>query len=59
VVPTDAARALVERWYSYRRAEFRRLPEHASLDTLAALAEGLTGLADAARGVLQHTESAR
>jgi DNA-binding MarR family transcriptional regulator len=48
VVPTDAARALVERLYSYRRTEFRRLLEHTSDETLAALAEGLTGLERAA-----------
>ena len=48
VVPTDAARALVERLYSYRRTEFRRLLEHTSNETLAALAEGLTGLERAA-----------
>ena len=48
VMPTDAARALVERLYSYRRTEFRRLLEHTSTETLAALAEGLTGLECAA-----------
>jgi DNA-binding MarR family transcriptional regulator len=48
VVPTDAARALVERLYSYRRTEFRRLLEQTSNETLAALAEGLTGLERAA-----------
>jgi DNA-binding MarR family transcriptional regulator len=49
VVPTEAARALVERLYSYRRTEFRRLLEQASTETLLALAEGLTGLEAAAR----------
>ncbi len=48
VVPTDAARALVERLYSYRRAEFQRLLERASTEALAALAEGLAGLETAA-----------
>jgi DNA-binding MarR family transcriptional regulator len=54
VVPTEAARALVERLYSYRRAEFRRLLEHASWETLQALAEGLAGLEDAARALRQE-----
>ena len=49
VVATDAARALVERLYSYRRAEFRQLLEHASTETLVALGEGLSGLAQSAR----------
>jgi DNA-binding MarR family transcriptional regulator len=49
IVPTDRARGLVEGLYAYRRAEFRRLLEHASTDALVALAEGLTGLAEAAR----------
>jgi DNA-binding MarR family transcriptional regulator len=48
VVPTEAARALVDRLYSYRRSEFRRLLEHASADALAALAVGLAGLEEAA-----------
>jgi DNA-binding MarR family transcriptional regulator len=48
VVPTDSARALVERLYAYRRTEFRRLLEYASTDTLVALAQGLEGLAQAA-----------
>ena len=48
VVPTDAARALVERLYSYRRAEFGRLLQQASSETLLALAEGLSGLERAA-----------
>jgi DNA-binding MarR family transcriptional regulator len=48
VVPTDAARTLVERLYSYRRSEFHRLLEHASSEALASLAEGLAGLAAAA-----------
>jgi DNA-binding MarR family transcriptional regulator len=48
VVPTDAARAVVERLYSYRRAEFRRLLQQASSETLLALAEGLSGLERAA-----------
>jgi hypothetical protein len=48
-VPTDAARALVERLYSYRRSGFRRLLEHASMETLVALSQGLAGVAEAAR----------
>lgn len=48
VVATDAARALVERLYSYRGSEFRRLLEHVSTETLVALANGLSGLEDAA-----------
>ena len=49
VVATDAARALLERLYSYRRGEFRQLLEHASTETLVSLGEGLSGLAQAAR----------
>jgi hypothetical protein len=49
VVPTETARTLVERLYAYRRTEFRRLLEYASTDTLEALANGLQGLAQAAR----------
>jgi DNA-binding MarR family transcriptional regulator len=48
VVPTDAARALVERLYSYRRAEFRRLLDAAPDETLRALETGLAGLERAA-----------
>jgi DNA-binding MarR family transcriptional regulator len=49
VVPTAAARAVVERLYSYRRSEFLRLLEHVPTETLVALADGLSGLEDAAR----------
>ena len=49
VVPTDAARELVARLYSYRRAEFRRLLEHASTSSLRSLAHGFAGLEAAAR----------
>lgn len=49
VVPTDAARALVERLYSYRRSTFEGLLQHASDETLLALATGLAGLEGAAR----------
>lgn len=51
VVPTEAARALVERLYSYRQTEFRRLLELASMETLASLCEGMAGLEDAARSL--------
>jgi len=54
VVPTQAAHTLVERLYSYRRAEFRRLLEHAPTNTLLALREGLTGLAQVARELRAH-----
>ena len=57
VVATDAARALVERLYSYRRAEFRQLLEHASTETLVALGEGLSGLAQAARELRSEREA--
>jgi len=49
VEPTASARALVERLYSYRRAEFRRLLEHVPTETLATLADALQGLEAAAR----------
>jgi DNA-binding MarR family transcriptional regulator len=49
VVPTDAARGVVERLYSYRRSEFLRLLEQVPTDRLLALADGLAGLEDAAR----------
>jgi DNA-binding MarR family transcriptional regulator len=48
VEPTDAARALVERLYSYRRAEFRGLLERTPTGALTALEAGLTGLERAA-----------
>jgi DNA-binding MarR family transcriptional regulator len=48
VAPTESARALVERLYSYRRAEFRRLLSAAPDETLRALALGLAGLGEAA-----------
>jgi DNA-binding MarR family transcriptional regulator len=51
VLPTASARALVERLYSYRRAEFREVLEHASTETLTSLADGLTGLAQAAHAL--------
>jgi DNA-binding MarR family transcriptional regulator len=47
VVPTDTARALVDRLYAYHRAEFRRVLERVSDQTLAALAEGLAGVVEA------------
>jgi DNA-binding MarR family transcriptional regulator len=56
VVPTDAARALVERLYSYQRAGFRRLLEQATTETLVALADGLAGLEHATRKL--HAERA-
>lgn len=49
VVPTEAARALVERLYAYGRSGLRRLLEQASTETLEALASGLEGLERAAR----------
>lgn len=49
VVPTPSAQALVERLYSYQRAGFQRLLEHASTETLVSLAQGLQGLEQAAR----------
>lgn len=49
VVPTDKASALVERLYSYRRAEFRRLREHVPTETLGTLADALADLEVAAR----------
>src|SRR5262249_1133342 len=44
VVPTDAARALVERLYAYRREALRGLLEHVSTPTLVQLADGLDAL---------------
>jgi DNA-binding MarR family transcriptional regulator len=44
VVPTDAARALVERLYAYRREALRNLLEQVSTDTLLKLADGLRAL---------------
>jgi DNA-binding MarR family transcriptional regulator len=44
VVPTDAARALVERLYAYRREAMRKLLEQVSTDTLMKLADGLDAL---------------
>lgn len=44
VVPTDAARALVERLYAYRREGLRNLLEQVSTDTLVKLADGLDAL---------------
>ena len=49
VLPTDKASALVERLYSYRRAEFRRLLEHVPTETLGTLADALADLEVAAR----------
>lgn len=49
VVPTDKARALVERLYSYRRAEFRRLLEHVPTETLRTFVDALAGLEVAAQ----------
>jgi len=44
VVPTEAARALVERLYAYRREALRKLLEHVSTDTLMKLVDGLDAL---------------
>jgi len=41
VVPTEAAHAVVERLYAYRREALRHLLEHVSNETLVKLAEGL------------------
>jgi DNA-binding MarR family transcriptional regulator len=53
VVPTDAARVLVDRLYAYRHETFRGLLEQSSTETLTHLAEGLAGLEVAARDRLQ------
>ena len=44
VVPTEAAYALVERLYAYRREALRHLLEQVSSETLLKLAEGLAEL---------------
>jgi DNA-binding MarR family transcriptional regulator len=48
VVPTEAAYALVERLYAYRREALRHLLEHVSSETLLKLAEGLAEVEQAA-----------
>src|SRR5262252_6090729 len=49
VVPTDAARSLVEHLYAYRREAFRSLLDQVSTHTLKQLSSGLEGLEQAAR----------
>lgn len=49
VVPTDAARALVEQLYTYRKETLRHLLECVPTDALVKLAEGFTELEHAAR----------
>jgi DNA-binding MarR family transcriptional regulator len=48
VVPTEAAVALVERLYAYRREALRHLLEHVSSEALLKLAEGLAEVEQAA-----------
>ncbi len=56
VVPTEAAHALVERLYAYRRGALRHLLEPVSTETLVKLAEGLAGVEFAAARVRGDAE---
>jgi DNA-binding MarR family transcriptional regulator len=49
VVPTDAARALVDRLYAYRRETLSHLLEHVSTEALVKLADGLAEVEAATR----------
>jgi DNA-binding MarR family transcriptional regulator len=50
VVPTDAAHALVERLYAYRREALRNLLDEVSTQTLVKVAAGLEALDDEVTG---------
>jgi len=57
VEPTDAARALVERLYAYRREALRALLDSVPIETLARLSEGLDGLETTALESLKSGQS--